>query len=310
MRSGIKVFAPASVGNAAVGFDVLGFAIEQPGDEIIAHISDKPGLRITKITGAKGKLPYEVEKNTAGLAALRLLQHLGEEGLGIEMELHKKLPIGSGLGSSAASAVAGVFAINELLKRPLDKRELLPFALMGEELASGGIHADNVAPCMLGGMILTRQNEPLDVHRLPVPRGLYATIIHPEVQVLTKDARGILSDAVPLKKMIQQNANLGAFVVGMFNSDIELIGRSLQDIVIEPQRAKLIPHFYEVKEAALNAGALGCSISGAGPSIFTLNANSLIAEAVGEAMQKVFHDAKIKSQLYISPINQEGAIKF
>ena len=310
MKPGIKVFAPASVGNAAVGFDVLGFAIEQPGDEVIARISNQPGLRITKISLSKGKLPYEVEKNTAGLAALRLLQHLGEEKLGIEIELHKKLPIGSGLGSSAASAVAGAFAINELLKRPLEKRELLPFALMGEELASGGIHADNVAPCMLGGMILTRQNVPLDVHRLPIPKGLYATIIHPEVEVLTKDARGILSEFVPLKKMIQQNANLGAFVIGMFNSDIGLIGRSLQDLVIEPQRAKLIPHFYEVKEAALNAGALGCSISGAGPSIFTLNANSLIAEAVGEAMQKVFHDALIESQLYISPINQEGAMKF
>lgn len=310
MKPGIKVFAPASVGNAAVGFDVLGFAIEHPGDEVIARISDKPGFRITKITGAKGRLPYEVEKNTAGLAALRLLQHLGEENRGIEMEIHKKLPIGSGLGSSAASAVAGAFAINELLKRPLEKRALLPFALQGEELASGGIHADNVAPSLIGGVILTRQNIPLDVHRLPVPKGLYATIIHPEVEVLTKDARSILSDQVPLKKMIQQNANMGAFVIGMFNSDIELIGRSLQDLVIEPQRAKLIPYFKEVKEAALNAGALGCSISGAGPSIFTLNANSLIAERVGEAMEKVFNDAKIENQLYISPINQEGAIRF
>ncbi len=310
MQPGIKVFAPASVGNAAVGFDVLGFAIEKPGDEIIARISNKPGLRITKISGAKGKLPYEIEKNTASLAALRLLQHLGEEKIGIEMELHKKLPIGSGLGSSAASAVAGAFAINELLKRPLEKRELLPFALQGEAIASGGIHADNVAPSMLGGMILTRQNEPLDVQRIPTPRGLFASIIHPEVEILTKDARNILSKTVSLEKMVQQNANLGAFVVGMFNSDIELIGRSLQDVVIEPQRAQLIPHFKEVKEAALNAGALGCSISGAGPSIFTLNANSLIAEEVGIAMQKVFSDNKIESQLYISPINNEGAFKY
>ncbi|HFA51401.1 MAG TPA: homoserine kinase [Bacteroidetes bacterium] len=310
MRSGIKVFAPASVANVAVGFDALGFAIEKPGDEIIARFSDKPGLRITKITGAKGKLPYEVEQNTAGLAALRLLQHLGEEGRGIEMELHKKLPIGSGLGSSAASAVAGAFAINELLKRPLEKRELLPFALQGEELASGSIHADNVAPSLLGGMILTRQNEPLDVQRVPVPYGLYAAVIHPEVQILTKDARNILSDQVSLKQAIQQTANMGAFVIGMFKLDIELIGRSLQDVMIEPQRAKLIPLFYEVKEAAMKAGALGCSISGAGPSIFTLNANSLIAENVGEAMRKVYFDAKIESQLYVSPINNEGAILY
>ena len=308
-KPGFKVFAPASVGNCAVGFDVLGFAIEKPGDEVIIRLSDTPGLRITKITGAKGKLPYEIEKNTAGLAALRLLQHLGEERLGLEMELHKKLPIGSGLGSSAASAVAGVVAVNELLKRPLEKRDLLPFALEGEALASGGIHADNVAPSLLGGMILTRQNKPLDVQRVPVPRGLFATIIHPEVEVLTKDARNILSETVSLKKMVRQNANLGAFIIGMFNSDIDLIGRSLQDLVIEPQRAPLIPFFYKVKEAALDAGALGCSISGAGPSIFALNANSFVAENVGEAMQEVFRNAKVDSKLYISPINNEGAIK-
>ena len=177
-------------------------------------------------------------------------------------------------------------------------------------MASGGIHADNVAPSLLGGMILTRQNEPLDVVRVPIPRGLYAAVINPAVKVLTKDARNILSDTVSLKKMIQQNANLGAFIIGMFNTDIELIGRALQDVVIEPQRAKLIPHFYEVKDAALSAGALGCSISGAGPSIFTLNANSLVAERVGEAMQKVFNDHKIESKLYISKINTEGAIKY
>lgn len=308
-KPGFKIFAPASVGNCAVGFDVLGFAIEKPGDEIIIRESDKPGLRITKITGAKGKLPYEVEKNTAGLAALRLLEYLGETGRGIEMELHKKLPIGSGLGSSAASAVAGAFAVNELLKRPLERKDLLPFALQGEALASGGIHADNVAPSLMGGMMLTRQNEPLDVVRVPVPYGIHATIIKPDVSVMTKDARGILSDTVLLKDMVQQSANLGALIVGMFKMDIDLIGRSLQDVVIEPQRAKLIPHFYEVKEAAMNAGALGCSISGAGPSIFTLNKNSLVAENVGEAMQKVFHDNKIDSTLFISPINNDGAVK-
>ena len=310
MRSGIKVFAPASVGNAAVGFDVLGFAIERPGDEIIARFSDRAGVRIVKITGAKGRLPYDPLLNTAGLAAIRLLRHLGEEKRGIELELHKKLPIGSGLGSSAASAVAGAFAVNELLRRPLEKRELLPFALQGEALASGGIHADNVAPCLLGGMILTRENEPLDVQRVPVPRGLYATIVHPEVEVLTKAARDLLCPEVPLRQAVRQNANMGAFIIGMFNSDLELIGRSLQDVLIEPQRAKLIPHFYEIKEAALSAGALGCSISGAGPSIFSLSANSLVAERIGEAMQRIYADAGIESQLYLSPINLKGAFKY
>lgn len=308
-HSGIKVFAPASVGNAAVGFDVMGFALEKPGDEVVVRYSDTPGLRITLISGAQGKLPYDPLKNTAGFAALKLLEHLGETGLGIEMELHKKMPIGSGLGSSAASAVAGVFAVNELLKRPLEKRDLLPFALQGEFLASGGMHADNVGPSLLGGLLLIQDNETMDIHRLPVPRGIYATVIYPHVEVLTKDARSILSDAVPLKKFIQQNANLGAFIIAMYNSDIALIGRSLRDVVIEPQRARLIPHFYEVKEAAMNAGALGCSISGAGPSIFALSANSLIAEEVGEAMRRVYTQTGIGNDLYISPINQEGTVK-
>lgn len=309
MNAGIKVFAPATVANVACGFDLLGFAIDKPGDEIIARFSDKPGLRITKITGAKGKLPYEIEKNTAGFAAQKLLEHLGETSVGIELEIHKKMPFSSGLGSSAASAVAGVMAVNELLKRPLEKRALLHFAVLGEQLVDGAYHADNVAPSLLGGMVLIRDNLTLDVHRLHLPKGLYATVIHPQIQIRTRDARAVLSDTVPLKKCIAQNGNIAGFIVGLYNSDIDLISRSLEDIIVEPQRAKLIPHFYDVKEGALNAGALGCSISGAGPSVFALSANSLIAEKVGEAMAKIFTDAKISNKVYISPINQEGAIK-
>ncbi|MEM9919247.1 MAG: homoserine kinase [Bacteroidota bacterium] len=309
MRAGIKVFAPASVANVACGYDILGFALEKPGDEIIARFSDTPGLRITKITGAKGKLPYDVEKNTAGYAAMRLLEHLGETGRGIEMEIHKKMPFGSGLGSSAASAVAGAMAINELLKRPLEKRALLPFAVAGEQIADGAYHADNVGPSLIGGIILIRDNATLDVHRLPVPKALYATVVYPQVEVLTKEARAVLSKQVSLDQSIQQSGNLGGLIVGLYQSDMDLISRSLQDVIIEPQRARLIPHFYEVKDAALNAGALGCSISGAGPSIFALSANSLVAQEAGEAMKRVFTDAKIECQLFISLINQEGAIK-
>ena len=219
MAAGIKVFAPASVANVAVGYDILGFALEKPGDEIIASFSDTPGLKITKITGAKGKLPYDIEKNTAGFAAQKLLEHLGETERGINMEIHKKMPFGSGLGSSAASAVAGVMAINELLKRPLTKRELLPFAVLGEQIADGAYHADNVAPSLMGGITLIRSNKDLDVHRLHVPRGTYATVIYPEVKILTKEARGILSDQVSLEQHIQQSGNLAAFIVGLFNSD-------------------------------------------------------------------------------------------
>ncbi|MCB0606087.1 MAG: homoserine kinase [Lewinella sp.] len=309
MNPGIKVFAPASVANVAAGFDILGFALERPGDEIIVRLSETPGFRITQITGAKGKLPMEPEKNTAGFAALKLLEYLGETGRGIEMEIHKKMPFGSGLGSSAASAAGAVVAVNELLGRPLEKRALLPFAVLGEQIADGAYHADNVAPSLIGGMVLIRSNKDLDVHRLPVPKGLYAAVVHPQVEILTKDARNVLSDAVSLQQCIEQNGNLGGLIVGLYNSDLELIGRSLNDVIIEPQRARLIPHFYEVKAAALDAGALGCSISGAGPSIFALCANSLVAETAGKAMSKVFTEAKIGNQVFISAINQEGATK-
>ena len=307
-KTGIKVFAPASVANVACGYDILGFALNKPGDEIVGRFVDKSGLRIVKITGDKGKLPYEIEKNTAGFAAQRLLEHLGEEKRGIEIEIRKKMPFSSGLGSSAASAVAGVMIINELLKRPLTKRELLPFAVAGEELADGAYHADNVGPSLMGGMILIRDNPTLDVHKLVTPVGLQATVVYPHVKILTRDARAVLSDTTTLKKTVAQTGNLGALIVGLYRSDFDLIGRALQDVIIEPQRAQLIPHFYEVKEAALKAGALGCSISGAGPSIFALSANSLIAERAGEAMKRVFEDNKIKNQLFISTINHEGAI--
>ncbi len=308
MHAGVKIFAPATVANVACGFDTLGFAIDKPGDEILAHFSDTPGLKISKITGAKGKLPYEVEKNTAGFAALKLLEHLGEQDRGIHLEIRKKMPFGSGLGSSAASAAGAVMAINELLGRPIvTKRELLPFAVLGEQIADGAYHADNVAPSLMGGIIFIRSNQTLDVHHLPVPKGIYASVVYPHIEVLTKDSREVLSNQVGLKECIQQTGNLGGLVVGLYNTDLDLIGRSLNDVIIEPQRAKLIPHFYKVKEAALSAGALGCSISGAGPSIFALSANSLVAEEVGESMQKVFHDNKIKNDLYVSPINTDGA---
>ena len=309
MKAGIKVFAPATVANVAVGFDILGFALDKPGDELIARFSDIPGLRITKITGDQGKLPYDVEKNTAGFAAQRLLDHLGETGLGIELEIHKKMPFGSGLGSSAASAAGAVMAINELLKHPLEKRDLLHFAVLGEQVADGAYHADNVGPSLLGGMLLIRNNQDLDVHRLYTPKGLYATVVYPHVEILTKDARDVLSATVALPQCIEQSGNLAGFIVGLFTSDFELISRSLNDVLIEPQRARLIPNFYQVKEAAMKAGVLGCSISGAGPSIFALSANALIAEKAGEAMQRVFSDAGIPNDLFVSPINQEGAIK-
>ncbi len=309
INSGIKVFAPATVANLACGFDTLGLALEQPGDELIAKVSATPGIRITKITGGKN-LPYDIDKNTAGVAAKKLLEAVGNKEIGIEMEIHKKMPFGSGLGSSAASAVAGAMAVNELLRRPFTKWELLPFAMAGEQIASGAYHADNVAPSLLGGITFVRNNESLDVHRLSVPPGLFVTVIYPQVEILTKAARNMLSNTVSLKNTVQQAANLGGFIIGLQKGDFELISRSLEDVIIEPQRASLIPHFQEVKEAALKQGVLGCSISGSGPSIFALSNNSLIAENAGTEMERIYRDNKIKTALFISKINMEGVIRY
>lgn len=309
INSGIKVFAPATVANLACGFDTIGLALNKPGDEIIAKASSTPGLRIIKITGGKN-LPYDIDKNTAGVAAQKVLEAVGDPSIGIEFEIHKKMPFGSGLGSSAASAVAGAMAVNELLRRPFTKWELLPFAMAGEQIASGGYHADNVAPSLLGGITFIRNNASLDVHRVSVPPGLYVTVIYPKVEILTKEARSILKETVSFKDAIQQAGNLGGLIIGLQKGDFELIGRSLEDHIIEPQRAHLIPHFYQIKEAAKKEGALGCSISGSGPSIFAISNNSLIAESIGNKMEQIYDKAKIRSQLFISKINMEGAIKY
>lgn len=304
---GIKVFAPASIGNVGIGFDVLGLCLDRPGDEIIIKESRTPGVTISKITGGK-TLPLDPTKNTAGVAAQAVLDHLGTK-IGVDLEIRKRMPSGSGLGSSAASAVAGAMAVNEFLRNPLEKRELLPFAMQGEELASKAYHADNVAPSLLGGLILIRDNATLDLHRVYTPSGIHLTLIYPEIEILTADSRAVLSDTVPLKTAIQQSANLSNFILGMMNGDFDLIGRSLDDVMIEPQRAKLIPKFYDVKEAAMKAGALGCSISGAGPTIFAMSKNSLEAENIEQAMKAIYTDAKIRCKTYVSKVNNEGAIR-
>ncbi|MEZ4910796.1 MAG: homoserine kinase [Saprospiraceae bacterium] len=309
-KSGIKVFAPATVANVAVGFDILGFALEKPGDEIIVREGKEKGLVINDIRGAQGRLPYEVHKNTAGYAAYKFLQFLGEADRPIEMEIHKKMPFGSGLGSSAASAVGGVFAVNELLRAGLSKNELLQFAVDGEQLASGARHADNVAPSLLGGMVLIRDNDTIDVKKLYIPHGLCAVVLYPHVEVLTKESRGILSPTVDFKTSIRQSGNLASFVAAMYTSDFDMIRRSLKDLVVEPQRAHLIPYFYEMQAMAMEVGALGFSISGAGPSMFGLCDNTSIAETIAQRAETWFVDKKVGLNSYISPINQEGAILY
>lgn len=225
-KSGIKVFAPASVANVAVGFDILGFALEKPGDEILIRPGQQPGLVISEIRGAGGRLPFDPLKNTAGYAALRLLEHLGESDRPIEMVIHKKMPFGSGLGSSAASAAGAVFAVSEFLRTGLHKSELLRFAVEGEQIADGAFHADNVAPSLLGGMILIRDNATLDFKKLHTPAGLYVAVVYPHIEVLTKDARNMLSDTVAFDIAIRQQGNLAAFVAAVYTGDFDLMRRS------------------------------------------------------------------------------------
>jgi len=306
----VRVFAPATVANVAVGFDILGFAINRPGDEIVARLNpDIKGIKIVAITGTGDKvLPYELMENTAGVAAYTLLKHLGKEDLGIELEVHKKMPFGSGLGSSAASAAGAVVAVNELLGAPLSRESLLYFSVLGEEVADGSFHADNVAPSLVGGITLIRSNESLDIHHLPVPKNLQVAVVHPDIEILTRDARAVLSDTISLKKAIRQTGSLASFITALYTNDLPLLGRSLEDHIVEPQRKQLIKGFDDVKKAALDRGALGCSISGAGPSVFALCDSGYLAQAAGQGMQEAFALHGVSSQLYVSPINQDGVV--
>ena len=301
----VTVFAPATVANVACGFDIFGFAVNEPGDVAKVTLRENPGVEITRITGDKGKLPRTAEKNTAGFAALRYLETIQSQQ-GVSIELHKKMPLSSGLGSSAASAVAVLFAINTLFDNRLTKSELLSIALQSEKLACGAAHADNAAPALFGGFLLIRENNPPDIVELPVPENLYCTIIHPEIEINTADARNILAPNVPLKDAVKQWANTAGLVAGLYRKDLTLISRSMNDYIIEPQRAKLIPHFYEMKKAALDSGALGCSISGSGPSLFALSNSQEIAQKIAGSMSAVLANYKICNQIYISTINTEG----
>jgi homoserine kinase len=303
--SEVKVFAPASVANVSCGFDVMGFALDYPGDEIVARKSKKAGIRITKITGEGGVLPTSVEKNTAGVAAHKLVDSLDSD-IGIELEIHKKMPLGSGLGSSAASAVGAVVAVNRLLGSPYEYKELLSFAAEGEFVACGTAHLDNVAPSLLGGFVFIRSQEEEDIFELECPQLLFATVVHPHIEIKTEDTRNVLRRDISLKKAVTQWGNVGGLVAGILKGDYELISRSLQDVIIEPIRSVLIPGFEEVKKAALEAGALGSGISGSGPSIFALSSTEEIAEKVGTEMQRAFDQIQLDNEVYVSKINKQG----
>lgn len=301
----IKIYAPATVANVACGFDIFGLAVDNPGDEVIVTKRNDNKIIISKITGDEGKLTLEPTKNAVTVPIIKYLEKL-QANQGFDIVLNKQMPLGSGLGSSSASSVAGVYAVNQLMGMPLKISELLPFAMEGERIACGSAHADNVAPALLGGFVIIRSYSPLDFFKIKTPSNLYVSIVHPDVEVNTKDSRHILKNEVSMNKAISQMGNVAGMVAGMISDDYDLIGRSMVDYIIEPIRMILIPQFFEVKMAAMELGALGCSISGAGPSIFAFSEGKEKAIAVGNAMQNEFNKVNINSNLFVSGINQIG----
>ena len=306
----VTAFAPASIGNVGVGFDMLGLALGGgAGDTVIATRCDAPGISIAEVRGLDGEIhPYlatDPGQNTASIAAQALWDAAGAPA-GVSLKVHKGVPLQSGMGSSAASAVAAVVAVNALLDEPLEHSKLLPYALEGEKYASGGLHADNVAPSLLGGLVLCPTVLLPDVVRLPVPPGVCTVLVHPELQVNTAQARRGLARGYSMEQWLQQQGYLAGFIAACMAGDTGLIGRTLRDVVIEPQRAAAVPCFDAVKSAALRAGALGCSLSGSGPSIFAL-CEQRNARNLASAMEQACRTLGIDCQSWVSPMDAAGA---
>lgn len=301
-----RAFAPGTVSNVACGFDVLGFAVEGPGDLVTAKRRAEPGVVIASLQGDGGRLPRETERNTAGVAVRALLERAGLADRGVALAIEKQMPLASGLGSSAASAVAAVVAADALFGLGFSQSELLACALEGEKMACGSAHADNAAPCLYGGFVLVRSNDPLDIVPLPVPSGLTCALVRPHVEVETRRARAVLGDQVALKAATAQCGNLAALIAALFRGDFELLARSLEDHIAEPKRADLVPGFRDVKRAALAAGALGSSLSGSGPSIFALAPSPAAAETVADAMKAALDALGIAADRMVSPVGTRG----
>ncbi len=299
----LKIYCPATIANVSCGFDVLGVALDGVGDIMVLRKIVAEGIFITAIHGQQ--LPLETNKNVAGVAAMALLQESEYSG-GFEIEIYKNIKAGSGIGSSAASAAGAVWGINQLLGRPFKDIDLVRFAMEGERLASGVAHADNVAPALFGGFTLVRSYDPLDIVSIHTPAELHATIIHPQIEVRTADSRKILKTTITLENGIKQWGNVGGLIAGLYKEDYALIGRSLVDHVIEPIRSMLIPGFDQVREAAIKAGALGCGISGSGPSVFALSRGEQKAQQVARAMREIYKTIGIDFDIHISKINREG----
>jgi len=302
----IKVFAPASVANLGPGFDVLGLALENPGDIVEVCLSDNIGVEIVEISGDNKKLSLSPLENTASGAAIKVLTKLKAKQ-GIRMRIHKKMAIGTGIGSSAASSAASVWATNLAFGSPFTKYELLDAALEGERIADGAWHGDNVFPSLLGGMILIKEYNPLEIMCLPIPENLIIVIALPDIEVQTKYARSVLPSKVFLKDAIHNWGNLATMITAIYSDDLELFGRAIDDAIIEPARAHLIPGFYDIKKAAITAGAYGCSISGAGPAVFAITDSKKKGEFIGQAMKEAFLRNEFTSSVIVSGVNKTGA---
>ncbi len=299
----IRLFCPATVANVACGFDVLGLCLTSVGDEMLIRKVQQKGVKITKITGQK--LPLEVTKNVAGVAALALLEAIDTD-YGFEIEIYKNIKPGSGIGSSAASAAGAVFGINALLGYPFNKQELTVFAMQGEKLASGTAHADNVAPALFGGFTLVRNNDSIDVISLPSPIALWIVILHPQITIKTAEARAILPKEITLQTATKQWANVGAFVSALYKEDYNLLSKSLVDYVATPFRSKNIPYYNELETIALSNNALGFGISGSGPSMFAMAKGKADALKIQAALSKKYSETTITFNCFISKINPEG----
>jgi homoserine kinase len=306
MENEVTVFAPASMGNVAVGYDLLGSALDGLGDRVTVRRLEEPVVRIGTITGRVTDLPTAPSDNTATVALQSLRKTADVEG-GFEVSIEKGIPLGSGLGGSAASAVGAAVAGATLLPDSWSANELLPHALAGEAVASGDLHPDNVAPCLFGGLVLTREMDPPDVVSIPVPSNVRCVLVHPDRVIPTREARACLPEEIPLSDSVRQTAHLGAFVAGCYRDDLALVGRALRDLIVEPHRAALVPGFADVQTAAMDAGALGCSLSGAGPTLFAWCDGSAAAETVRSAMVDAFDQHDISTESWISPIPSDGA---
>jgi homoserine kinase len=304
----IRVFAPATVANIGPGFDVLGLALSSPGDLLDAELSDAPGDEIVEITGDGGRLSRDATKNVVGLAAADVMCRAGSTK-GLRLWLHKGMPFASGLGSSGASSAAGAVAANEMLGRPLSPRDVVLSAMEGECAASGTAHADNVAPSVMGGIVLVCSYDPFEIVELPVPDALRVAVVHPHCQVSTAGARRLVKERTyGLEVIVPNIGSVAALVAALYRGDLPLLGRSIDDRIIEPLRATLIPGFAAVKDAALAAGAFGCSIAGSGPSVFAFADSDTSAQAVGAAMQAAFKSAAgLDSDLFWGKVSTEGA---